>query len=1792
MADKAIFEIVVTNKGLKITQKGVDDLGASVERTKKRTQEANKVSGDYYNTQAKGVIGTANSTKSFSKLAETIGSGGGGLVGAYATLAANAFAVSAAFNALRSATQAEMVLRGLEEQGGRTGRTLTLAAQNLREVVGFSISSSEAMQATALFTATGFSSEELEKLGTVAFETSLALGRNLPDSIDRLIKGTTKLEPELLDELGIMTKLGDATAAYALEIQKPVASLTQFERRQAFLNAVLAEGQLKFGGLAEEIDPNPYDKLAASFSNLVKETTSFINTGLGVANVVSFLSDNSNALAGVLILFGATIKNQLLGSLSDLSERSAKSAAITREYAKEIKNLVAVETQRALAEGKSRISQAANIQIAEKSAAAIKKQSEAIKSGSLSVEELDKVLNTNNRSLRSHTALLAKDSAAGKDTTAREATIKALQEQQSKLEILKKVTQEFNAESVKSAQVQIAAKQASAANAKARSQEAMATAIESINQNKLRLSYNALILSSKEYALALALETRAKKLSAAQGGALAASNYVLARSTLAVRVAFQFAAGAAKILGAALLNMLPILGMVMVAWDLLKSGFEAAYKFFYPKTAEAQELVSEKTEAFDEVLKTATKSQEYYNKIMSSSTALGIKASLAAESQANSVAEQTKALRDLIAAKEEEKRLREEESTGVRGTFLGGFFTGALDPKVENKTEQLSKRIGTLLASGIGDKEIAENIRSGFNSIEKSLGTERLTKELKELGLVIRPLADSDIPEAAKALESLDQRNSAISQSTKDMREAFQTAESSITKLVSSIVPSTGFDDTISAFDTIVTSIGQMEAAGQSASSIVEQITAAGRDLELFLDRNTVELLDSFREADRIAQTLGSRIESLNSIDKERLSSAQKLLSNIGNYKDQIKEGLAAAREDLEAKREAVALSQVQASIEQNRFSKFQAYLNVGAAGYRAQIQSEEKIRALNIAGISANKAILDSKIAQEEVAISKLKTELESLKAEETSVSNIEEFNKKLIDQLFMLEARKELIGGTTFSSGLEGLRQSGVIARNPLEQALRNATGPVEDTDTEGRAADLANQLEAAERALSRLRLASKLLGLQITSEVIKGLTNTQIQAKEALKRVEEEYQRYQRKEATLEAQHSERLSAIRGNAVRKGSEDTLGVRLREIQEEFDFRYKALQRNLIEEEKVITRRIADAAAMRATANQAEREGLDEYIAQQNDILSNLTQQNATKISQLRLDNEANILSEIGLSNEVKRSDAILQSTEYLAQQLDTARSLSEAMQDLYASERELEEARGGFRRSESRILERSDRIEAAEEAVRIASLEFKQRKSILELEYALLDAKRRESLDRANESRIELSRRIALEKGKGPSADLRFIEELESRAKATESIITNLGGTLVQEGANVILDYGKGFSSILEDGVAILDAGLSASINRAKAAREVGPRVQGGLLAQFNQARAGEESIESGKIATLDSALIQLEDSINRIRPQLEALGPEGSVVLAIMDGTTLMAQSFVDLSEAIKSGDFGSIAVAGLQAMSSAIQTVSSILRASSDAKIASIDREIAAEQKRDGKSAQSLAAIEAMEKKKDSIARKQFNTNKKLMMANAVVSTAAGIANALGSGLPPPANIILAGLIGAMGAAQLAIISGTQYESASASRASTPPSTLTIGRRGDSVDLARGPSANAGGEVGFIRGSQGTGSNASNFRTIGSAYGGELMRGYGNRGFVVGEKGPEVITPETPINVTPANDVMPSQPVNATFNIQALDASGVEELLLGQKGNIISMLRSAANASGEGFMESVNTNIYTRPSVNKL
>ena len=109
---------------------------------------------------------------------------------------------------------------------------------------------------------------------------------------------------------------------------------------------------------------------------------------------------------------------------------------------------------------------------------------------------------------------------------------------------------------------------------------------------------------------------------------------------------------------------------------------------------------------------------------------------------------------------------------------------------------------------------------------------------------------------------------------------------------------------------------------------------------------------------------------------------------------------------------------------------------------------------------------------------------------------------------------------------------------------------------------------------------------------------------------------------------------------------------------------------------------------------------------------------------------------------------------------------------------------------------------------------------------------------------------------------------------------------------------------------------------------------------------------------------------------------------------------------------------------------------------------------------------------------------------------------------------------------------------------------------------------------------MRGERGQGRSASTFTP---AFTGYRNRATGGAAYVVGEQGPEVFVPEVPGRIVSNDDMREAggTPVNATFNINAIDASNLEQTLTAQRGNIIGMIREAANSSGETFLENVDT-----------
>jgi hypothetical protein len=259
----------------------------------------------------------------------------GGLVHVYATFAANIYAVTAAFGALQKAADVSNLIRSADTLSSRYGVALKDVASQLKAITDQALSTEDALAFSAMGASAGVTSKQMEQLTLAATGASKALGRDLNDSMQRIFKGAIKLEPELLDELGIMVKLDDATREYARGLGKSALALTEYERRQAFVNAVIEQGNQKFSDAAK-LSANPYTQLVASLKELQQEGLSVIN--LVLAPIAKLLAESPTALiAGVGILIAKLAKMAMPDLLPNAERRFEAASTAAEEASKKMK---------------------------------------------------------------------------------------------------------------------------------------------------------------------------------------------------------------------------------------------------------------------------------------------------------------------------------------------------------------------------------------------------------------------------------------------------------------------------------------------------------------------------------------------------------------------------------------------------------------------------------------------------------------------------------------------------------------------------------------------------------------------------------------------------------------------------------------------------------------------------------------------------------------------------------------------------------------------------------------------------------------------------------------------------------------------------------------------------------------------------------------------------------------------------------------------------------------------------------------------------------------------------------------------------------------------------------------------------------------------------------------------------------------------------------------------------------------------------------------------------------------
>lgn len=327
--NKVFIDVMVNGKMEKVSVdaaklgKQLDNVGTSAHTADRRLKGAAQAS--------------SGAGKNFSKMSQ----GMGGLVGIYASFAAQVFALSAAFGFLKRAADLENLRAAQTDFASSSGLAIRGLTADLQKASAGMLNFKDAAQASAIGVAKGFSGAQLEQITVGAVKASKALGNSFDDTFSRLLRGVSKAEPELLDELGITLRLETATESYAQAIGKSRDALTEAERSQAVFVETMRQLNDTFGDVSAK--GNPFIELQVTFQKIVEDITAKVLPS--VTSLVDIINNNAKvaagsfaALAGLIILnltgFGSAVTAVLGGFGKAIGFVGKKTASLSGSVAK------------------------------------------------------------------------------------------------------------------------------------------------------------------------------------------------------------------------------------------------------------------------------------------------------------------------------------------------------------------------------------------------------------------------------------------------------------------------------------------------------------------------------------------------------------------------------------------------------------------------------------------------------------------------------------------------------------------------------------------------------------------------------------------------------------------------------------------------------------------------------------------------------------------------------------------------------------------------------------------------------------------------------------------------------------------------------------------------------------------------------------------------------------------------------------------------------------------------------------------------------------------------------------------------------------------------------------------------------------------------------------------------------------------------------------------------------------------------------------------------------------------
>ena len=223
------------------------------------------------NIQTQNATGGAGLTSIFGQMGGTLGR----LATAAGPVAAGFVAIEGARKVIdfaKSGADADLARQSfdqLAQQAGTTGEALlgALRKASKNEISDLNL---ELAANRAQLLGVASSAQQFSGLMEIARDRAQKMGISTTQAFNDLVTGLGRGSPLILDNLGITLNVAEANETYAKSLGKTAAQLSEAEKKQALINAVLAQGQasLAAGGGAADTAAGSYARLAAAWDNV------------------------------------------------------------------------------------------------------------------------------------------------------------------------------------------------------------------------------------------------------------------------------------------------------------------------------------------------------------------------------------------------------------------------------------------------------------------------------------------------------------------------------------------------------------------------------------------------------------------------------------------------------------------------------------------------------------------------------------------------------------------------------------------------------------------------------------------------------------------------------------------------------------------------------------------------------------------------------------------------------------------------------------------------------------------------------------------------------------------------------------------------------------------------------------------------------------------------------------------------------------------------------------------------------------------------------------------------------------------------------------------------------------------------------------------------------------------------------------------------------------------------------------------------------------------------------------